>query len=443
MRAWRIAVIGVLMATRSFGQDAARMEQVIQAQVATGAFMGAVLVSRGDKPILDEGYGLANLEWAVPNTPSTKFRLGSLTKQFTAASILLLEERGRLQVEDPVTKYMPDAPGAWAGITIFHLLTHSSGIPNFTSLPEFQTVKLSASPVEKVLATVRDKPLSFAPGTKQSYSNSGYLVLGHIIERLTGGSYAQFVTDNIFMPLGMKDSGYDSNTAIILQRASGYTRSAAGLANADYVHMSIPHAAGGLYSTTRDLLKWERALFDGALVSEASLQKMTTPPMNDYAFGLIVRTDNGRRLIWHNGGIEGFNTSMAYYPDTKTTIIVLANVNGSAPDQLVSQLGAIAHGDRVTLTSERRETTVPSAVLAQYPGAYELASGVTMTITLEGGQLMTQITGQGKLAMFAESDTAFFLKAADAQIEFARNPSGVVTHLVLRQNGRDLKATRR
>lgn len=207
--------------------------------------------------------------------------------------------------------------------------------------------------------------------------------------------------------------------------------------------MSIPHAAGGLYSTTRDLLKWQRGLFDGALISEASLQKMTTPPMNDYAFGLIVRTDNGRRLIWHNGGIEGFNTSMAYYPDTKTTIIVLANVNGSAPDQLVSQLGAIAHGDRVTLTSERRETTVPTAVLAQYPGAYELAPGVTMTITLEGGQLMTQITGQGKLAMFAESDTAFFLKAADAQIEFARNPSGVVTHLVLHQNGRDVKASRR
>lgn len=217
MTACRIAVIVVLMATRSFGQDAARMEQVIQAQVATGAFMGAVLVSRGDKPMLDEGYGLANLEWAVPNTPSTKFRLGSLTKQFTAASILLLEERGRLRVEDPVTKHMLDAPGAWAGITIFHLLTHSSGIPNFTSLPEYRTVKLSASPVEKVLATVWDKPLNFAPGTKQSYSNSGYLVLGHIIERLTDGSYDQFVTDNIFTPLGMKDSGYDSNTAITLQ----------------------------------------------------------------------------------------------------------------------------------------------------------------------------------------------------------------------------------
>lgn len=294
-----------------------------------------------------------------------------------------------------------------------------------------------------ILATIRDRPLDFSPGEKMSYSNSGYLVLGSIIERLTGGGYGQFVLDNIFTPLGMKDSGYDSNTTIIPQRASGYTRSATGFVNADYVHMSIPHAAGALYSTTGDLLKWEHGLFGGTLLSAASLQKMTTPLKNDYAFGLIVRTDKGRKIVWHNGGIDGFNTSMAYYPETKTTIIVLANVNGPTADELASQLGAIAHGDHITLTSERKEKVVPATVLATYTGAYELAPGVIMTITLEGGQLMTQLTGQGKLAMFAESDSMFFLKVVDAQIEFSPDSSGAVTHLVLHQNGRDIRAVRK
>ena len=220
------------------------------------------------------------------------------------------------------------------------MLTHTSGIPNFTSLPEYSTLKATNTPVEKTIASFKGKPLDFGPGEKMSYSNSGYLVLGYVIEKLTGGSYAKFVLDNLFAPLGMKDSGYDSNTTVIARRASGYMPSATGLANAGYVHMSIPHAAGALYSTTGDLLKWEQGLFGGKVVSAASLEKMTTPFKNDYAFGLTSRIDKGRRIIWHNGGIDGFNTSMAYYPETRTVVIVLANVNGPAADTLGAQLGA-------------------------------------------------------------------------------------------------------
>ena len=251
--------------------------------------MGTVLVARGDEILLNKGYGQANVEWNIPNTPATKFRLGSLTKQFTAASILLLEERGKLAIEDPLSKHMADVPAAWSAITLHHLLTHTSGIPNVTSLPEFATYQPFATTVEKTIALVRDKPLDFAPGDRMSYSNSGYLVLSHLVERISGQSYETFLTANILDPLGMKDTGLDSNATIIPRRAAGYTSSATGLVNAGFVHMSVPHGAGAMYSTTEDLLRWERGLFGGKVVSAASLRKMTTPFKNNYAFGVVGR----------------------------------------------------------------------------------------------------------------------------------------------------------
>ena len=420
-------------------QDTARMEQVIQSHVSAGTFMGTVLVARDGAVVLDKAYGMANLELEVPNTTATKFRLGSITKQFTAASILLLEERGKLKIDDKVKTYLPDAPMAWDRITVFNLLTHTAGIPNFTSFADYGTIKLSARTAEASVAAMRDKTLDFGPGEKMSYSNSGYLVLGAIIEKVSGQSYEKFVADNIFTPLGMNDSGYDSNTALIKRRASGYIRTPAGYVNAGYIHMSIPHAAGALYSTTGDLLKWEQALFAGKVVSKASLDRMITPFKNDYALGLTSALDKGRRVIAHGGGIDGFNTHLAYYPETRTVIVALSNVNGTAPGAIAAQLGAVMHGDMVTLSSERKEITLPAATLSKYVGAYELAPGTTMTVTIEGERLMAQLTGQGKLPIFPQSETLFFLKAVDAQIEFAADAGSLVLH----QNGRDTKAIRR
>ena len=420
-------------------QDTARMEQVIQSHVSAGTFMGTVLVARDGAVVLDKAYGMANLELEVPNTTATKFRLGSITKQFTAASILLLEERGKLKIDDKVKAYLPDAPMAWDRITVFNLLTHTAGIPNFTAFADYGTIKLSARTAEASVAAMRDKTLDFGPGEKMSYSNSGYLVLGAIIEKVSGQSYEKFVADNIFTPLGMNDSGYDSNTALIKRRASGYIRTPAGYVNAGYIHMSIPHAAGALYSTTGDLLKWEQALFAGKVVSKASLDRMITPFKNDYALGLTSALDKGRRVIAHGGGIDGFNTYLAYYPETRTVIVALSNVNGTAPGAIAAQLGAVMHGDVVTLSSERKEITLPAATLSKYVGAYELAPGTTMTVTIEGERLMAQLTGQGKLPIFPQSETLFFLKAVDAQIEFAADAGSLVLH----QNGRDTKATRR
>jgi CubicO group peptidase (beta-lactamase class C family) len=436
------ALVLLLVASPCLAQDAARMEEVVQSYVRDKSFMGTVLVARGTDIILNKGFGSANLEWDIPNTPTTKFRLGSLTKQFTAASILLLEERGKLKLEDPIKKYVSDAPAAWDGITIFNLLTHSSGIPNFTSLPDYNSMKVWDTPVAKAIGAFRDKPLDFPPGEKMSYSNSGYLVLGYVIEQVAGTSYEKFVTDNIFTPLGMKDSGYDSSTAVIPRRAAGYAPSAGGPVNAGYIHMSIPHGAGALYSTTEDLLRWEQGLFGGKLLAPASLAKMTTPFKNDYALGVIVQAASGRKIIQHGGGIEGFNTYLAYYPDNKLTVAVLANLNGGAPVQIGTKLADLAFGGTVTLTSERKEITLPVATLQKYVGTYEVAPGATMTMRLDGDHLTTQLTNQRAIPVFAESETKFFLKVVDAQVEFFMDANGTVTHAVMYQNGGQRKVMR-
>lgn len=357
---WLVAVAAAGVLAPAFarsasagGQDTGRMEQVVQSHVKSGAFMGTVLVARDGAVVFDKAYGMANVEWDVPNTPATKFRLGSITKQFTAAAILLLEERGKLKVDDRIKTYLPDIPMSWERITIFNLLTHSAGLPNFTSLPEYRTAKLNSTTADQTLATLRDRPLDFGPGEKMSYSNSGYLALGSIIEKVSGHSYEKFVVDNLFTPHGMTDSGYDSNTAIIKRRASGYARGPAGPVNATYIHMSVPHAAGALYSTTGDLLKWQQALFAGKVVSKASLERMITPFKNDYALGLTSTIDKGRRAIAHGGGIDGFNTYMTYYPDSRTVVVALSNVAGPAPGAIASQLAAIMHGETVTLPDRK------------------------------------------------------------------------------------------
>ena len=373
-------ILAVLLTASCFAQDkkpnddVTRMEQIIQSYVP-GKFMGTVLVAQDGKVLLDKGYGFANLEWDVPNTPTTKFRLGSITKQFTAASILLLEERGKLKVEDPVKKYMPNAPAAWDKITIFHLLTHTSGIPSFTGFSDYESHETQAMTPGKLVEWFRDKPLEFEPGTKWNYSNSGYVLLGYLIEKISGQSYSDFVQQNIFTPLGMKDSGYDSNSAIIAHRAAGYTPGKSGPINAGFVHMSIPFSAGALYSTTEDLLRWEQGLFGGKLLKPDSLTKMTTPFKQDYAFGLGVSTQNGHKMIAHDGGIQGFNTSLAYFPDDKLVVAVLANLNGPA-GQMAGNLAKVALGEKVVLPTERKEITVSPEILKQYVGTYELTPNV-------------------------------------------------------------------
>jgi len=443
---FRIALT-IFLTVPCLAQDAVRMDQIVQSYVADHKFMGTALVARGDQVLLTKAYGSANLEWEVPNTPNTKFRLGSVTKQFTAASILLLEERGKLSVSDPVKKFMPDAPAAWDKVTIFHLLTHTSGVADFTHFPDYPKIEPFATTPAKLVALFRDKPLDFEPGEKWSYDNSGFVLLTYLIEKITGDSYEKFVRENIFTPLGMKDTGYDSNSAIIPHRASGYSTGRDGIENAGFINMTVPQGAGALYSTTGDLLKWEQGLFGGKVLKAASLDKMTTPFKSDYAFGLMVETPGGHKKISHGGGIEGFNTSLNYYPDDKLTVVVLANLNGPAADDIAGKLAALAHGESVTLPGERKEMTLDSKALSRYVGVYRMPgggpAGTPMVVALDGNQLTTKLGPQQALPIFPQSETMFFLKVVDAQIEFPKDDgSGKASQLTLHQNGRDMVAQR-
>ena len=419
-----------------------RMEQIIQSFVRNKQFMGTVLVARGNKIILDKGYGFANLEWGISNSPKTKFRLGSLTKQFTAAAILLLGERGRLDVSDSVMKHMPEAPSQWNAITLFHLLTQTSGIPNFTAFADYVSLKHIPATPDQLVQRFRDKPLEFQPGEKWSYSNSGYVLLGYLIERICGQSYAQFIQQNLFKPLSMVRSGYDSNSAIIQNRASGYAPDRSGLLNADYIHMAVPLSAGGLYSTTWDLLRWQRALFSGKVLSSVALEQMTTPFKDAYAFGLAVRTENGTEVIEHGGGIEGFNAMLAYYPKSKLTVIVLGNVSGSAPQEIADYLGVLALGGNVVLASERKSIRVDPGTLDRYVGAYRLDPNFSIEITRQEDRLFGQASGQPQFEIFAETDKEYFLKAFGARITFVTGKQGWATELILHQRGIHRRAKR-
>ncbi|HZO57051.1 MAG TPA: serine hydrolase domain-containing protein, partial [Bryobacteraceae bacterium] len=308
---WLVAVW--LSAALVLAQDyAAKAEAYVASWVRDGKFQGTVLVMKDGEPLLRKGYGQANREWGIPNSPDTKFRLGSITKQFTAASILQLSERGKLALDDPIAKHYPEAPAAWEKITIHQLLNHTSGIPSYTGLPEFfrKQSMIARNPVEIVKLT-QEMPLEFDPGAKFKYNNTGYVLLGHVIEKISGGSYDEYVRKNLLEPLGLKDTGYDWNTTVIARRASGYNPDGK---LAPYLDMSLPHAAGSLYSTVDDLAKWSEGLESGKVVSKANYAKMTTPYLSEYGYGLVMQKFEGHDVVGHGGGINGFNTLLLRAP---------------------------------------------------------------------------------------------------------------------------------
>jgi len=327
------------------------IEEKLKAQMSgvadNGAFSGAVLVAQDGKPLLREAYGKANYELEVPNSVDTKFRIGSVTKQFTAMAILILAEQGKLAVDNPISKHLENSPAAWEKVTIRHLLNHTSGIPSYTSFPQMmsRTVRLPAT-VDEVIASFQDKPLEFEPGERFTYSNSAYIVLGKIIERASGHDYETFLKRNIFERLGMNDTGYDHNAAILPKRAAGYSRTLVLMANAPYIDMTWPHAAGALYSTVDDLAKWDQALLAGKLIGPESYKLMFTPGKSSYGFGWFIRDVDGHQEISHGGGIHGFQSSIIRYPDDKLVVIVLCNVVPTQIEKISRELAKIALGGR-------------------------------------------------------------------------------------------------
>ncbi|MBI5084577.1 MAG: serine hydrolase [Acidobacteria bacterium] len=420
-----------------------RLEEQAQAYFDAGRFNGTALLAKDGKPMLSQGYGMANVEWNIPNAPDTKFRLGSITKQFTAMAVLLLDQQGKLKVEDAVCKYVDPCPDAWKPITIHHLLTHTSGIPNFTSFPDYTKTMMLASPPAESLKRFRDKPLDFTPGEKMSYSNSGYVLLGLIVEKAAGTKYDEYTRKNIFQPLGMKDTGYDWPSDVLPKRASGYEGAGQNLRNAAYLDMTIPHAAGSLYSTVLDLMKWDEALRAGKLLTPDNYRRYFTPDKNNYAYGWTVRTVDGAEVISHGGGINGFSTMIIRVPSQSLVAVTLSNVLPSQAARLAQDLIDLARGKEVAKPVKQTEVQLPAETLKKYVGEYALSPTFVLTVTLENGMLMTQATGQQKIPVFAKSERVFFLKVVEAELEFQVDEGGAVTGLILNQNGRKMPAKRK
>ena len=425
----------------------ARLEQVAQSYTAGNAYMGTVLVVDGDKVLLDKGYGMADLGWGNANAPDVKFHLGSLTKQFTAALVLLLQEDGKLKIDDPVSKYLPDTPKTWEKITLAELLGHTSGIPNFTDTKEFGVWRMSPHTVDEELAFFKDKPLDFEPGSKFAYSNSNFEVLGAVIEKVSGKKYVDMLQERILTPLGMKDSGLDTDELILPRRAQGYMQGKDGLVLARSESMTVPWAAGSMYSTTGDLLKWEHGLFGGKVLNADSLKAMTTPGKGNYGLGVFISDKDGVKVVDHGGGIEGFNTHLAYVPEKRIAIVVLGNVNGGAPGQMGGQLLDVVLGKPVTLASERKAVPIPKDELAKFVGVYDLEVGVTITFAVGADGLTGQVGGQQAFPlMYAgvkDGHPRFYAANVGAEMEFVPDAGGAFASIVLHQGGQDVPGKRK
>ena len=423
-----------------------KVDELFKGHAAVSGFSGSVLLASQGKPLVSKGYGYANAEWQVPNTPQTKFRIGSVTKQFTSMIIMQLREQGKLQLEDSVCLHVDPCPATWKPVTIHHLLTHTSGIPTYTALPAWRETMMAPRTIEQMLGFFRDLPLQWTPGERYAYNNSGYFLLGVVIEKVAGKKYEQALQEMILTPLGLKDTGYDWPQAIIPRRASGYRGRGETLSHAPAIDMQQPFAAGAMYSTVEDLLKWDQALYTDKLLPAAARQIMWTPFLENYAYGWIIAAASpatfGHRRMVHGGGINGFAANIIRVPDSNVTAIVLSNNESGSASAPARDLLALYYGQPYTVPTVKTVANVDPALFDQYVGKYEVAPGAVIVVAREGNTLTVQPTGGRKLEVFPESNASFFAKAIDLSLAFEKDPAGKVTHVTITQGGSRRNAKR-
>jgi CubicO group peptidase (beta-lactamase class C family) len=414
------------------------LDALAQAYAAQGKFSGAVLVARKGEVLLKKGYGLANREHDVSNTPQTIFRIGSMTKPFTAIAIMQSVEAGQLSLDDTVSKFLPDFPNG-GRITVHHLLSNRSGIRDYILMPEYNDIKKQRVTTEQVIALFRDEPLLFEPGTEFGYSNGNWVLVGYMLEQLTGKSYEAVIRERIFQPLGMTNSGAEWEKPLIQHRANGYDDTGAGFLNAELHDDTTMHGAGALYSTVEDLFKWDRGLYSDALLKQETLQMMFAPISEDYGYGWELHRLHGQQVIGHSGGLPGFASNIARFVDDDVTVIVASNVGGSAVMQLTEGLSAIVFGVPHESPSARPFVTVDPAVLADYVGDFSVTYfGRTsiMQFTLENDRLVMAIRGLPTSVLSAYSDITFYARPkGDVEMTFVRDASGQVNTIEMDWSG--------
>lgn len=401
------------------------IDSIAQAALRDGPVAGmSIAVVRNGKILVSKGYGFADIENQVPATPQTVYRIGSITKQFTAAGIMQLVESGKLSLDDEITKYLPDYPEQGHHVLIRHLLNHTSGIRSYTSLGPEWTSKIRLDlPHDSLVALFATKPFDFAPGDEWRYDNSGYYLLGMILERVSGERYGTYLQEHIFDPLGLKSTYYCDVSPILPHRAQGYETQRGVLRNADYLSMSQPFAAGSLCSTTGDLATWTAALSGGRVVSATSYARMSTPDtLNsgkrlDYGYGLGTGALGSHKLVSHSGGINGFLSVLNHFPQDSLIVVVLTNTEAGSPDEVARKI-------------ERRLLNIPTAVvkdlavnaadLSAYLGAYAKDANRFQIVARAGKVALVSPDGDSTSLAFQGNDQFIDPKNPEFAVRFSR-----------------------
>jgi CubicO group peptidase (beta-lactamase class C family) len=432
---YRILLLILLLPFISGAQDiATKADQLLSAYHKQGKFNGTVLLAKGGKVLFEKGYGVADAGTKAPITPATEYRIGSMSKPFTAIVLLQLQEKGLLSLKDPLSKFIPDYPKG-DSILVEHLLNHTSGVKSITSMKEYYATWMKEpATLVQTISHFKSEPLSFSPGTKFEYSNSNYILLSYIAEKASGKTLAQLVQTGVVQKLGLKATGLDQNNRASKHKALGYTASPEGdFVPARYTELSVLSGAGGMYATARDLYAWDRALYGTALLSEASKAQMFTPNKANYALGWEVRERGGRKEISHSGSIDGYVSNIIRFPEQDACIIFLSNYFESKGPQICKALTALLFDEPYELPKERKVIALSADVLNQYVGQYGMEGGPVLAVTLEEGKLKGKLGNQPAFEMLPEGETKFFVKQVDADVEFAKDESGKVTAITLKQ----------
>ena len=378
--------------------------------------LSIAVIRAGRDTLIYEGYGKADLENDVPATAATVYRIGSITKQFTAAAVMRLVEKGSVRLGDSIGKYLPDLPKAWRPVKVRQLLNHTSGIPSYTDLGDSWAKRWGEyMPPDTLVALTANKPMDFAPGTGWRYDNTGYVLLGMLLEKVSGEPYAAYLDSTLFQPLGLTHTLYCDRAPLIPHRANGYQRKGSDFTNAPYLDMSQPFAAGALCSTVGDLARWNRLLATGKVVSRASYARMTTPEGNaglsHYGFGLVRGAVGSHIMIGHGGGIHGFITANAYFPSDSLSITVLANASPSDPDALLDNVARAVFGiPLVQPMHAAKEVPLPDSVRSAVQGKYDVDMGakkMLMTFVADSAGLRAQAEGQSSFPIYYAGDLTF------------------------------------
>lgn len=404
-------------------QTGARYDHQIQAYVHNGDFSGSVLVARDGRILFQKSYGMANQEWGVPNSEKTKFHIASVTKTFTAAAILQLERDGKLKLDDPLSKYIPDFLNG-ERITIEQMLTHSSGLPDFYSLPEYPQRKYQQVTLADLIAWVKTKPLDFLPGSKSSYSNTGYAFLAYIIEKASGKAYHQFLAEEILKPAGLKDTGDFRDDVIISNRASGYQPGFGdhGLRNAPAYDKTILTGSGSLYSTTADLYQWCRVVEAGKFFNVHDMSR---------AFGWGAReTKSKHKYIEQSGRDPGFSSHIALFPDDRLIVVVLGNLEDAAVNNIADDLASIALGQDAAMPDVRPKAASSVSHPEEFAGTYEVNPKFLLDIRTEDSRLYLRGTGGDYLPLEATGKDTFFYRQLYVKVGFRRDKSGRIEALL-------------